>query len=219
MNSPLRIAFAEDERDMREYLEKTLPLLGHQVVVAAKDGRELVEKCRTAKPDLVISDIKMPGIDGIDAAHAIFQERPVPVILLSAYNDPELIARAGSDCVLAYLVKPIKEADLNPAIALAMRRFEQLQALRKEANDLRQALEDRKLIERAKGVLMKRAGVSEQEAFRRMQKLASSKRQKLVDIANMILAVEEVSGIEEQGREEDKDTKNTKEHKGHKENH
>jgi response regulator NasT len=194
MKPPIRIAFAEDEPDMREYLEKTLPLLGHQVVAVAKNGRELVENCRTAKPDLVISDIKMPDIDGIDAARAIFQERPVPVILVSAYSDPELLARAESDCVLAYLVKPIKEADLNPAIALAMRRFEQLQALRKEATDLRQALEDRKFIERAKGVLMKRAGIGEHEAFRRMQKLASSKRQKLVEIANMILAVEEVSG-------------------------
>ena len=197
MKHAIRIAVAEDEPDMREYLEKTLPLLGHQVVVAAKNGRELLENCRTAKPDLVISDIKMPDIDGIDAARAIFQERPVPVILLSAHSDPELLARAESDCVLAYLVKPIKESDLNPAIALAMKRFEQLQALRKEATDLRQALEDRKLIERAKGILMKRAGVGEHEAFRRMQKLASSKRQKLVEIANMILAVEEVSGSHE----------------------
>jgi two-component system, response regulator PdtaR len=196
MKQPLRIAFAEDEPDMREYLEKTLPILGHQVVVSAKNGRELVEKCRTAKPDLVISDIKMPDLDGIDAARAIFQERPVAVILLSAYSDPELLVRAETDCVLAYLVKPIKESDLNPAIALAMKRFEQLQALRKEASDLRQALEDRKVIERAKGVLMKRADIGEHEAFRRMQKLASSKRQKLVEIAQMILAVEEVSAMD-----------------------
>ena len=193
MKPPIRIAFAEDEPDMREYMEKTLPLLGHHVVASARSGRELIEKCRTTKPDLIISDIKMPDIDGIDAARAIFQERPIPVILLTAYSDPELIARAETDCVLAYLVKPIKEADLNPAISLAMHRFEQLQALRDEAANLRQALEDRKLIERAKGVLMKRALVGEHEAFRRMQKLASSKRQKLVDIANMILAVEEVS--------------------------
>src|SRR5579864_364961 len=197
MKNPIRIAFAEDEPDMREYLEKTLPLLGHQVVVSAKNGRELVEKCRTAKPDLIISDIKMPDIDGIDAARTIFQERPVPVILLSAHSEPELIARADNDYVFAYLVKPIKETDLNPAIGLAMKRFEQLQALRKEASDLRQALEDRKLIERAKGVLMKRAHIGEHDAFRRMQKLASSKRQKLVEIAQMILAVEEVSGSDD----------------------
>ncbi|HEV3143676.1 MAG TPA: response regulator [Gemmataceae bacterium] len=200
MKAPLRIAVAEDEADMREYMETTLPLLGHQVVVSAKTGRELIDQCRTAKPDLIICDIKMPEMDGIDAARTIFNERPVPVILLSAHHEPELVTRAETDCVLAYLVKPIKEADLNPAISLAMRRFEQLQALRQEAASLRQALEDRKLIERAKGILMKRAGVTENEAFRRMQKLASSKRLKLVEIANMILAVEEVSGTD--GREE-----------------
>ena len=197
MKSPLRVVIAEDEADMREYMEKTLPLLGHEVVALAKTGRELIDQCRTEKPDLIITDIKMPEIDGIDAARAIFHERPVPVILLSAYTDPDLLARVETDCVLAYLVKPIKESDLSPAIALAMKRFEQLQALRQEATDLRQALQDRKLIERAKGVLMKRAGVGEHEAFRRMQKLASSKRQKLVEIANMILSVEEVSGIDE----------------------
>ncbi len=193
MNRSLRIAIAEDEPDMREYLEKTLPLLGHQVVVVARTGRELVERCRTTRPDLVITDIKMPEMDGIEAASQIFQEGPIPAIVLSAYHDPDLIARAEEDHVLAYLVKPITEAHLRPAIAIAMRRFDQFQALRKEAADLRQALEDRKIIERAKGVLMKRAGVDESEAFRRLQRLATDKRQKLVEVARMINAVEEVS--------------------------
>jgi response regulator NasT len=110
---------------------------------------------------------------------------------VSAYHDAELIARAEADHIMGYLVKPIKQADLQPAIALAMRRFEQFQALRQEASDLRQALEDRKVIERAKGILMKKANLDEQDAFRRMQKLASEKNRKLIEIAQIILTAEE----------------------------
>jgi two-component system, response regulator PdtaR len=191
MTEPLRIVVADDEPDMRDYFRKILPRLGHQVVAAAETGRELVELCRKAGPDLVITDIKMPDMDGIDAATQIFRDRPVPVILVSAYHDPELIARAEADHILGYLVKPIKQADLEPVINLAVRRFEQFQELRKEADDLRQALEDRKVIERAKGVIMKRARMDEQDAFRRLQKLASEKSRKLVEVAQMILVAEE----------------------------
>src|SRR5439155_14495080 len=137
--------------------------------------------CRTAGPDLVITDIKMPDMDGIDAAIQIYLERPVPVILVSAFHDAELIARAEADHILGYLVKPIKQADLEPAIALAMRRFEQFEALRKEAAGMKQALEDRKVIEKAKGLLMKKAGLDEADAFRRLQRLASDKNKKLIE--------------------------------------
>jgi AmiR/NasT family two-component response regulator len=113
------------------------------------------------------------------------------VILVSAYHDPELIKRAEADHVMGYLVKPIKQADLEPVIALTMARFAQLQELRREAADLRQALEDRKLIERAKGVLMKRGRLDEQAAFRRLQKLASDKNLKMVELARMVLTAEE----------------------------
>jgi response regulator NasT len=193
MTPSLRIAVADDEPDMRDYFRKSLSRLGHQVVVVAQNGRELVEQCRALKPDLVITDIKMPDMDGIDAATQLYRERPIPVILVSAFHDPELIARAGADHILGYLVKPIKQADLEPTIALAVRRFEQFEELRKEAADLRQALEDRKVIERAKGILMKRASLDEQEAFRRLQKLASEKSRKLVDIATMVLVAEEAA--------------------------
>jgi response regulator NasT len=125
---------------------------------------------------------------------AIGRDRPVPVILVSAFHEPELLERAEAEHVLAYMVKPIKAADLVPAIGIAVRRFEQFQALQREATDLRQALEDRKVIERAKGILMKRAGLDEAEAFRRMQKLASEKSRKLVDIAAAILTAEEAVG-------------------------
>ncbi len=139
---------------MREYFQRTLPAIGHQVVGAASTGMELIGLYETLKPDLVITDIKMPDLDGIDAAKRIHQVRPAPVILVSAYNDSDLIGRAGQEQILAYLVKPIKQADLEPTIALTMSRFAQFEALRIEANGLRQALEDRKIIERAKGILM-----------------------------------------------------------------
>jgi response regulator NasT len=191
MTGPLRIAVADDEPDMRDYFAKILPRLGHRVVVVAENGVELLAHCRAARPDLVITDIKMPDMDGIDAASRIYQEQPVPVILVSAYHDAELLHRAEADHIMGYLVKPIKQADLEPVIGLALRRFEQFQELRKEAADLRQALEDRKLIERAKGILMKRVGLDEQGAFRRLQKLASEKNLKLAELARMIVTADE----------------------------
>jgi response regulator NasT len=191
MTQPLRIAVADDELDMRDYFGKILPRLGHRVVALAENGEELLARCRETRPDLVITDIKMPDMDGIEAAAHLYREQPVPVILVSAYHDPGLIKRAEADHIMAYLVKPIKQADLEPAIGLAVHRFEQLEALRQEAADLRQALEDRKLIERAKGILMKRATLDEPSAFRRLQKTASEKNLKLVEVARMIVTAEE----------------------------
>jgi response regulator NasT len=191
MSRSLRIAVADDEPRMRAYFQKMLPRLGHQVVAAAETGRELVERCRDLNPDLVITDISMPDLDGIDAAVAIYRHQPLPIILVSAHHEPELIRRAETDHILAYLVKPIKQADLEPAIHIAMRRFEQFQALRQETTDLRQALQERKIIERAKGILMKKAGLDEQGAFRRLQKLASERNRKLIEIAQMILTADE----------------------------
>src|SRR6478736_5272192 len=190
MTGGLRIAVADDESEMRDFFEKVLPRFGHQVVAVAENGNQLVSHCRELKPDLVITDIKMPDLDGIEASSQICQERPVPVILVSAYHDPALIARAEADHVLAYLVKPIGIADLQPAIAIAMRRFAELNALQKECKDLRQALTDRKVIEQAKGLLMRLAGIDEKDAFHRLQELASEKNQKLIDAAQSILAVE-----------------------------
>jgi two-component system, response regulator PdtaR len=190
MNKPLRIAVADDEQDMRDFFERMLPLCGHQVVAVAESGRELVEHCQSLKPDLIITDIKMPDMDGIQAAITICQERPIPVILVSAHHDPELIQRAEADYVMGYLVKPIGKADLEPAIALAIRRFRQFEAVRKEASDLRQALADRKVIEQAKGLLMKTTGVEEKEAFHRLQQLAAERNQKLIEAANSVIALE-----------------------------
>lgn len=190
MTQSLRIAVADDEADMRDFFERMLPRCGHQVISVAETGRQLVEHCRELAPDLVITDIKMPDLDGIEAADQIARERPVPVILVSAYHDPALIERAEADHVLAYLVKPISFADLKPAIAVATRRFAELQTLRQQCTDLKQALSDRKLIEQAKGVLMKIAGVDEKDAFRRLQTLASEKNKRLVEAAQEVIAFE-----------------------------
>jgi len=190
MTPALRIAVADDEPRMLDYYQDTLPLLGHRVTCAAPTGQDLVRCCRDARPDLVITDIKMPDMDGIDAIVELGREEPIPAILVSAYHDPELFERTKEGHVLAYLVKPIKQADLEAAITIAMQRFLEFRTLRQEAGALRQALEDRKVIERAKGVLMKRAGLDEEEAFLRLQRLARDFSQKMVEAARMILRAE-----------------------------
>jgi len=190
MSQRLRIAVADDEADMRDFFERMLPICGHEVVSLAETGKELVEHCQALHPDLVITDIKMPDMDGIDASTQICRDRPTPVILVSAYHDPQLVHRAEADHVMAYLVKPIGQADLGPAIAVAISRFQELQALRKEAGDLKQALADRKVIEQAKGILMKVTGVDEKDAYKRLQQLAADKNQKVIDAAQSVLAME-----------------------------
>jgi response regulator NasT len=191
MNQSLRIAVADDEPRMREFYQHVLPTLGHEVVCIAQNGKELIEGCRASRPDLVISDIKMPDMDGITAADELYREAPIPVILVTGHDDPDLLARASATHILAYLVKPIKSQDLQPAIIIAVRRFEEFKALEKEATDLRQALQDRKIIERAKGILMKRRHLDEATAFSTLRKLARDKNRKLVDIAEMIVTAEE----------------------------
>ena len=195
MTPILRIAVADDEPDVRDYYRKVLPRLGHTVVVAAETGEQLVDFCRFYQPDLVITDIKMPDMDGIDAAVKLYAQRPIPVILVSAYSDAQLIERAEADHIMAYLVKPIKQTDLEPAIGLAMRRFEQFEALRREASDLRQALEDRKIIERAKGILMKELSLGEAEAFRRLQRGAMNRQTTMVELARWVLVTSQAGHL------------------------
>ena len=200
MNRSLRIVIADDEPVMHTYLTETLTTLGHQVVSKATTGRELMEQCRMQRPDLVISDIKMADMDGLDAAAQIWNDEPVPIVVVSAYHEPALIERAGHSHVMAYLVKPIRQGDLAPAIAIATRRFEEFKSLQRETADLRQALEDRKVIERAKGIIMKRTGLGEEEAFRRLQAMASDKSRKMVEIAATIVLAEEIVAPAERRR-------------------
>jgi response regulator NasT len=192
LNRPLRITVADDEPEMRLFFRELLPHLGHEIVAQAATGRELVDRCREARPDLVITDVRMPDMDGLRAAAEVNAVGPVPVVLLTAHHDADMLAQAGADYIMAYLTKPVKPVDLEAAIYLAMLRFGHFQALMKEAADLRQALEDRKLIERAKGTVMKRLGVDEEEAFRRLRKMASDQNRLLVQAAQQVMAAEDV---------------------------
>jgi response regulator NasT len=191
VTQPLRIAVADDELDIREHLHELLTRLGHQAVAVAT-GKQLVELCRATSPDLVISDIKMPDMDGIAAAEAVNHEKETPVIVVSAYHDAELLDRAAAGNVMAYLVKPVSGSDIQAAVHVAMYRFRQYLEVWREADSLRQALADRKLVEQAKGVVMKRLGVDEEEAFSRLKKLASRRNRKLVDVAREVLPADEV---------------------------
>ena len=187
MTKSYRIGLADDEATVRESMGSMLETLGHQLTFGVDSGRELVRRCQTDRPDLIISDIQMPDMDGLEAAAQLYQVCPTPVILVTGYAGRDSIHRAEEYHVLAYLVKPVRLQELDAAITLAVRRFEEFRSVQAEAENLRKALSDRKTIERAKGIIMKHLQVEEAEAFRRLQKLASSKNQKLVEVAEMIL--------------------------------
>lgn len=192
MNRNLRIAVADDELEMREYFQTILSNFGHQTVVLASDGCQLVEQCRGCQPDLVLADIRMPGLDGIAAAAEVNKVRPTPVVLVTGYQDTRLLERACGENIMAYLIKPVKAGDLMAAITLATVRFEEQQASRQESATLRQTLEERKIIERAKGAVMRRLSLDESEAFRRLRKQASTQNQKLAEVARLVLEAEGV---------------------------
>ncbi len=186
----LRVLIADDESlrvmSLREQLEK----LGHRVVAEANDGRTAIALAQELRPDLAILDIKMPEVDGIDAAAQMMRDRPFPIILLTAFSEKDLAERAANAHVSAYLMKPVSESDLLPAIALAMSRFAEFQQLHREVDDLREALETRKLVERAKGILMRRLDLSEEEAFRRLQRRSQNENKKLGEIAQAIITAD-----------------------------
>lgn len=188
---PLRIVIADDEGVIRLGLRAILEEQGYQVVGEAADGRRALDLTAKLHPDLIFLDIKMPGVDGLQAARALLQDRAVPVIVLTAYADREFVERAREAGVLAYLVKPVREGDLRPAIEMAMGRFREIQMLRGEIGDLEETLRTRKLVERAKGILMRRDGVDEAQAFARLQKQARDARKTMKEIAETILAGDE----------------------------
>jgi AmiR/NasT family two-component response regulator len=187
-----RLVIADDESLIRMNLKETLVGLGYLVVGDAGDGVTAINLARSLRPDLVIMDIKMPKLDGIQAAEVLTQERIAPVLLLTAYNDRELVDRARDAGVIAYLVKPFREADLLPAIEIAIARFHELRALDKQLGDLQEAMETRKIVERAKGLLMETQGLSEAEAFRRIQQLSMNTRKPMKEIAQALLLANQI---------------------------
>jgi AmiR/NasT family two-component response regulator len=182
-----RVIIADDESIIRMDLREMLTNLGYLVVGEAGDGRSAVNLARELKPDVVILDIKMPGMDGIEAAGILTEEKIAPVVLLTAYSQRDLVERAKEAGVVGYITKPMRESDLTPAIEVAMARFSEFRALEEEVGDLKQALETRKLVDRAKGILMDTQGLSEAEAFRRIQKMSMNKRKAMKDVAEAII--------------------------------
>ena len=160
----------------------------------ARDGQEAVELARSEQPDLAVLDVKMPRLDGIEAARKILDERPIPIVMLTAYGQDELVSRAVEAGVFGYLVKPFREQDLLPAIRTARARYEELIALREQADSLAEALASRKSIERAKGLLMEREGLTEQEAFARLRKASQVSGRPLKVVAEAVVATLEGPG-------------------------
>ena len=184
----MRILVAEDETIIRLDLRDLLERAGFEVCAEARDGEEAIELARSEQPDLAIMDVKMPRVDGIEAARRILDERPIPIVMLTAYGQEELVSRAVEAGVFGYLVKPFREQDLLPAIAAARARHEELQALREEAESLSEALAARKVIERAKGLLMEKEKLTEDEAFARLRKASQVSQRPLKVIAEAVVA-------------------------------
>jgi response regulator NasT len=185
--SPLKIVVVEDDPTIRQFLIESLEALGHQVIGEAATGTDMVRTVLAAEPDVVVFDIHLPGLNGLDALRQIYQEKIVAAVAITADRDQELVHRALEEHVLAYLVKPVEAHQLGPALLIARARFEELRSLTEENASLRQTLQNRKVIERAKGVLMKRHRWTEAEAFRRLQRGAMNRRTAMVDLAQEVL--------------------------------
>ncbi len=190
--APWRILIADDESLIRLDLREMLTQLGYEIVAEAGDGRSAMELARRLRPDLVIMDIKMPGVDGITAAEDLTREKIAPVVLLTAYSDQALVEQAKEAGVVGYVVKPFRQAELMPVIELSLARFDEFQSLERELGDLKEALEARKLVERAKGVLMEVHGLREAEAFHRIRKTSMDTRKSMREVAEAILLTHEM---------------------------
>lgn len=184
---PRRIIIADDESLIRLDLREMLIQLGYDVIAEAGDGVSAMDLARKLRPDLLVMDIKMPELDGIAAAETLTRERIAPVVLLTAYSDQALVERAKDAGVVGYVVKPFRQAELMPVIELAIARFDEFRALELEVGSLKDALEARKVVERAKGVLMETHGLRESEAFYRIRKTSMDVRKSMRDVAEAIL--------------------------------
>ncbi|HEX3493223.1 MAG TPA: response regulator [Streptosporangiaceae bacterium] len=188
MSKTLSVVIAEDEALIRLDLKEMLEEEGYEVVGEVGDGASAVELAQKLRPDLVIMDVKMPGLDGISAAEQISAQRLAPVVILTAFSQRDLVRRASDAGALAYLIKPFTKADLVPAIEVAVSRFQEISALDSEVTSLRERLEVRKLLDRAKGVLQAERGITEAEAFRWLQKTSMDRRLTMKAVAEEVLA-------------------------------
>jgi two-component system, response regulator PdtaR len=188
MAKRVSVLVAEDETIIRLDLRAQLEDADYVVCGEATNGHEAVALARSLQPDLAVLDVKMPGLDGIEAAKMILAERPIPILMLTAYSDEELVRRAVKAGVYAYLVKPFRATDLMPAIETAIARYDEMQALREETTTLADALAARKAIERAKGLLMEREGLTEADAFARLRRASQISGQPLKAIAEAVVA-------------------------------
>jgi len=186
MAEPMRVLVAEDEAIIRMDVVATLAEAGLQVVAEASDGEEAVKLALELEPDVVVMDIKMPKLDGISAAEKI-TEKKIPVVLLTAFSQSDLVSRAVEAGALAYITKPFKPADLVPAIQIALARNDEIVALEQEILDLSERLETRKLMDRAKGLLMTKMKLSEPEAFRWIQKASMDRRLSMAQVAKAVI--------------------------------
>ena len=184
---PLRIVIADNESIIRMDLKEILEEAGHMIVGEAVDGVKAVDLARKHKPDLVIMDIKMPEMDGITAAKMISNEKIAPVLLLTAFSQKEIVEKAKDSGVLAYLVKPVKEANLFPAMEIALSRFQEFAELERQLEGVKNFLETRKILDRAKGILMDAYNLNESEAYRRIQQYSMSKRKSIREVAEAIV--------------------------------
>jgi len=191
-HAPWRIIIADDESLIRLDLREMLSHLGYDVIGEAGDGLTALELARTLQPDLLIMDIKMPDLDGISAAEVLTREKIAPVVLLTAYSDQGLVERAKEAGVVGYVVKPFREAELMPVIELSLARFQEFRSLEVEVGGLKEALETRKLVERAKGILMETQGLSEAEAFHRIRKTSMDARKSMRQVAEAVMLTHEM---------------------------
>lgn len=190
--SRLRVLVADDDPIIRLDLKQMLANLGYEVVAEAGDGNEAVVLARSIKPDVCVLDVRMPERDGISAVAELVSEGISAAILLTAYSDQELVRKATEAGAFAYLIKPFKPQDLPPAIEVAVSRFRQAQALHKQVRELNQRLEARRVIEKAKGLLMRKQGIPEEEAYARIRQRSMETRRSMREVAEAILMTEDM---------------------------
>jgi AmiR/NasT family two-component response regulator len=192
MSRPYRVLIADDERPVAAGLQRQLESLGYDVLAVVDDGQRAIDVCRRGLPDLVLMDVEMPGMDGLTAARQIARDPGTPVIILTAHGHPDLVEQAIQDGVIHYLLKPVTSPSLHAAIQVALARAGELKALRESVTSLELTLRDRKMIERAKGILMSRRGLTEPEAFRLLQRRSQDQRMPMSKLAESIIQAEDL---------------------------